>query len=276
MPDAESSRRGSGVVAEFFAAAAAGRVISPELLDAVCEAGEVLETRLGRPVLISHCDPEGRPVVTRLWRRKRLFSSDRLWPYSERFVHAATALRRLGLEVPQIRASGRIGSGLRFVTYEPVVGRSLRAAGPAVDRTALARFVLQLHDLGVYCRGLNLGNLVQLPDGRFGLVDVTQTRLQGRPLSRRERERNLGILCSHPQDLGVLAGGPWSELVMAYCRAADVSLACAAQMRERVRVQVERRRARRAPAGAPAAASPAAHLAGRDATGAAEAALPRS
>jgi hypothetical protein len=259
-----------------MSAAAAGRVIAAAQFETFCSTGDVLEARLGRPVLIAHTDPQGRRLETRLWRRKGPFSSDRLRPYSERFVHAAAALRRLGVEAPVVRASGRVSAGMRFVTYEPVAGRSLREIGASVDRAALARFVLELHDLGVYCRGLNLGNLIQLPDGRFGLADVAQTRFKAGPLSRRQRERNLGILCSHPQDLGVLAGGPWSELVMAYCRAAGVSLAAAAQMRERVRLQVERRNARRAVAAASSAPASAGARAGVDPTAAAEAALPRS
>jgi hypothetical protein len=132
------------------------------------------------------------------------------------------------------------------VIYEPLDGTPLRACYAAVDLGTLAAFVCDLHDRGVYFRGLHLGNVIRRADGGLGLIDVQDIRFFRRPLSRRRRERNLGILCSHPGDLAYMLDGHWSELVLEYCRAAGWSVARAARMRERVRLQIERRRARRA------------------------------
>jgi hypothetical protein len=215
--------------------------------DALCAQAKLLDSRLGRPLLLGHSNAGGRNLVTRIWYPKGPISSDRLRPYSERFVHAAARLRALGVDAPRVFAYGRIAGGkLRFVSYEPVRGPTLRETGGAFDTMRLARFVLALHDQGVYLRGLNLGSVIRLADGGLGLDDVSGTRFKRRPLSRRQRARNLAILCSHPQDLAFMGHGRLSELVMAYCRAAGVSLAQAARMREHVRLQVQRRNARRA------------------------------
>lgn len=214
---------------------------------AFCRQCDVVASRYGEPVALSHVDDAGTPLITRVWRRKGLLSSDRLRPYADRFRLALQELARRGVAVPGYRAHGRVDGGqVRFVICEALQGTPLRRLDGQVEIKALAEFVARLHQQGVYCRSLHLGNLIRLADGTIGLVDVQDTRFCKGPLSLRQRERNLGILFSHPEDLAWMRqGGSWSELVMAYCRVTGVSLAQAAQLRERVRLQIEHRGARR-------------------------------
>jgi len=51
--------------------------------------------------------------------------------------------------------------------------------------------VRQLHERGVYFRSLHLGNVVRTPDGRLGLIDISDVRVHRRPLGRLLRARNL-------------------------------------------------------------------------------------
>jgi hypothetical protein len=238
-------------------------LLSAAELAAHCNHGDVIATHHGRPSAVLHLDADGQRLVTRIWRRKGLFTSDRLWPYAERFRHALTALAAVDVPVPRYRAHGRVrGAGERVVVCEWLEGDTLRSLGGRFDRKALATFVAELHERGIHVRGLNLGDVVRLPDGRLGLLDVQAVELRNRPLPLRVRERNLAMLCSRDEDLAFMTAH-WSELVMAYCRAANLTLAQAAHLRERVRVRIEGRRARRAgrppaftlePAGYPAGA----------------------
>ena len=72
------------------------------------------------------------------------------------------------------------------------------AADEATKRSmarALARFVRQVHDLGIYPHDLKAGNIMIDREGegmwRFFLIDLDNCRIRRRPLSRRPRVRNL-------------------------------------------------------------------------------------
>lgn len=220
--------------------------LSTEAFERHCRTSVVLERRPdGVPRVLGHDDASGQSLVTKIWWRDGVLGQ-RSWRYSDRFRRVLPTLAERGVAVPVYRAHGRVsGSGARFVIYEQMEGRILRELGNAIDLPALAEFVVALHARGIYFRGLHLGNIVYRDDGQFGLIDVQDVRLRNGPLGPRLRERNLGILCSHPHDRNYMLNGHWSELVMAYCRRAGMSVAQAAHMRELVAGQMERRKARR-------------------------------
>jgi hypothetical protein len=88
------------------------------------------------------------------------------------------------------------------VHYHPLPGESLRQllrAGMEPDerqnlRSAFTRFVIELHEKGIYFRSLHLGNVLHLPDGHFGLIDIADARLRPWRLSIHLRRRNLRLL----------------------------------------------------------------------------------
>jgi len=220
--------------------------LSPLEFEAHCRAARVLERRQGQPVLLAHADSAGAGLLTRIWYPQARWSSDRFWPHSERFRQAHRMLREVGIHVPREVAHGQVaGSGVRFVVHEALAGTPLKSMAPEAALRMLAGFVAELHAKGVYCRSLHLDNVLALDGGGLALLDVSDTKLLDRALPLRMRERNLGILCVHPADLEWMLDGRWSDLVMDYCRAAQLSLAQAAQMRDRVRVQMARRQAKR-------------------------------
>jgi hypothetical protein len=85
------------------------------------------------------------------------------------------------------------------VHYHPLVGKTLReirqeGLDPDSEdrlREAFTRFVIRLHECGVYFRSLHLGNVVYTPEHRFGLIDISDARIRLRRLSKRQRARNL-------------------------------------------------------------------------------------
>ncbi len=184
------------------------------------EHDDYLAMRAGAPVL--EADSFGEKVllltdgtVLKLFRRKRLFSSAAWYPYAQRFADNAAALDRLGIPVPQIIDVVRIPSLARdAVHYHPLVGRTLREIcreGIEKDqerelRTAFTRFVIHLHDCGVYFRSLHLGNVVYMPDQQLGLIDIADVRIRASGLSKRQRARNLRRL------LGIVGECDWVEV----------------------------------------------------------------
>ena len=212
-----------------------------------CRSGRVVAVKFGQPAMLAHEDTAGTPLLTKIWHRRQLFTSDRVIPYHHRFRRALEALRALDVRVPRYRCHGHVvGGRARFVVYEPLPGLPLRSDYGAVRIPDLAELVSSLHARGVFFRGLHLGNVILGPDGSLGLIDVQDIRFFRRPLGRRRRERNIGILCAHPADVAFMQEGRWSELVIAYCRCAGFSVADAARMRGQVAAQIERRGARRA------------------------------
>jgi hypothetical protein len=58
-------------------------------------------------------------------------------------------------------------------------------------KAAFTRFVIDLHDKGVYFRSLHLGNVVCTPEGRLGLIDFSDLRIHPWALGRYLRARNM-------------------------------------------------------------------------------------
>jgi len=186
----------------------------------ILEHDDYLAMRAGATVL--EADSFGEKVlrltdgtVLKLFRRKRLFSSAAWYPYAQRFADNAAALDRLGIPVPQIIDVVRIPSLARdAVHYHPLGGRTLREicrGGIEKDqetelRAAFTRFVIHLHDCGVYFRSLHLGNVVYMPDHQLGLIDIADVRIRASGLSKYQRARNLRRL------LGIVGECHWVEV----------------------------------------------------------------
>jgi hypothetical protein len=133
-------------------------------------------------------------------RRRRLISSAALFPYARRFANNAVALAKLGIPVPQVIETLRIPSIKRdAVHYAPLAGNTLRElmrSGLSPEREhelkeAFTRFVIRLHDNGVYFRSLHLGNVVCTPEGLLGLIDFADLRIHPWSLGKYLRTRNV-------------------------------------------------------------------------------------
>ena len=133
----------------------------------------------------------------KLFRRKRLVTSAAIWPYAQRFADNAKKLEKLDIPCPKIIKVYRIPSIERdAVHYHPLPGTTLRdihngtAAYPDDLLERFAKFVDHIHDLGVFFRSIHLGNVVLTPEGKLGLIDISDLKTQRRPLSKWQRQRN--------------------------------------------------------------------------------------
>ncbi|KAF1054162.1 MAG: hypothetical protein GAK43_01022 [Stenotrophomonas maltophilia] len=146
----------------------------------------------------------------KLFRRKRLISSAALYPYAQRFADNAATLSRLGIPCPEVIGVYRIAAISRdLVHYHPLPGETLRqliadGRGDTALAASLGRLIAELHDRGVYFRSLHLGNVVQTPDGRLGLIDIADMKTQRQALSKQQRKRNFAHMLRYPNDRGWL------------------------------------------------------------------------
>ena len=147
-------------------------------------------------------------TMLKLFRRKSWFSKTVLFPPAQRFADNAAALSKLDIPCPQVINTYKLLNPYRSVVhYHPLAGETLRGllnAEQSLEQlelfAQLAEFITSLHDKGVYFRSLHLGNIVLTPDGQLGLIDISDLRCLGRPLSRGMRNRNYRHLLRYEQD----------------------------------------------------------------------------
>ncbi len=159
---------------------------------------------------------DGR-IVKRFRARRRL-SSNRTQPRALRFAAHAHALATRGFVSVEVLAIHTVApERSHVVIYRALEGTSLRTAlANAADSEArnalLERFLAlmaRLHARGVLFRSLQFGNVLCLPDGRLGLIDVADMRLSARPLGLAARLRNFRHLVHHDGDWAILHAFGW-------------------------------------------------------------------
>jgi hypothetical protein len=83
---------------------------------------------------------------------------------------------------------------LSVVRYSPLLGQTIKdimKAGLLDEALAyqVGEFIAKVHALGIYFRGLHIGNIVRTLNGELGLIDVSELSIYWH-LSRYRRLRN--------------------------------------------------------------------------------------
>lgn len=145
----------------------------------------------------------------KLFRKRRLLSSETLKPYAKRFADNARRLQRLGFVSPEVIAVYYVEDSVNrtAVHYLPLPGDTMRhalaGAQPEVQRELVGQFgqlLGLLHERGVYFRSIHLGNVLILPNAELGLIDIADMKIGRLPLSLRMRQRNLKHMRRYEQD----------------------------------------------------------------------------
>ncbi len=166
--------------------------------------------------------------IIKLFRIKRLLSLSFFYPYSVRFSRNARRLNRLGVPsvrveqvfyCPSIRRHG--------VVYPLLPGETLGHRLESVPDSdelmrQLARFIAELHRKKIYFRSLHLGNILQLPAGRLGLIDVADLRFNRLPLSLWQRRRNFCHLLRRAEDRALFEQFGLERFITYYLDAAGI------------------------------------------------------
>jgi len=184
--------------------------LSQQELDSLIGGARVLsEDRRGPKVLAL---PDGRCL--KFFRRKRLISSATIYPYANRFLTAAKRLDRCGIPSVRVESVFKVPTIKRdVVVYRYLEGIPLRQAlGDAKNHPGEAKrlliihaeFLADLHRKGIYFRSIHFNNVVVCPDGRFGLIDISEAYVGSRPLSPGKRARNFRPMLSYQEDRAAL------------------------------------------------------------------------
>jgi hypothetical protein len=148
--------------------------------------------------------PDG--LMVKLFRLKRRLSSAIIRPYAKRFERGARRLREISIPSVEVIETFRVRSmGRDVVVYHPLEGETLREALNCSDnKEALLKpfsaFFAGLHDRGIYFRAIHFGNVLVLPAGGFGLIDVSELRISQSSLSVRKRVRNFKPIFRYKED----------------------------------------------------------------------------
>lgn len=175
-------------------------------------------------------------VIAKVFACGPIWSSSWWRPVSDRFINAAQTLKRLGIASIDGLELYRLPRPARdIVTYTPLPGENLRVSLRSGDHQQLldrfATFLAQLHEKGVYFRGIHFGNVIVAPDGRFGLVDVSTARFYHRPLTVRIRVRNFRHFALYRKDMQSVADFGTTRLIDGYLAATTLDDAQSRQLR---------------------------------------------
>ncbi|MNG15628.1 hypothetical protein D3C84_994720 [compost metagenome] len=112
-------------------------------------------------------------------------------------------------------------AGLSACLYKPLPGQSIEQLYLQAPQQVtsllppLAAFIQQLHQRGIYFRSLHLGNVLLLPDGHHGLIDILDLQCKTRPLNAWLIQRNFQHL-RHYLARRKLQAFPLDELISLY------------------------------------------------------------
>lgn len=170
------------------------RIVTAQELESWLASGTVLEKDSRGPKVLMLSDGQ----ILKIFHSRRHPMLSWLNPPAKKFAQNALILQQLGIPAPQIAESLWIDitDGISASIYQPLPGRSvesiLKEAPEQIDALLplLAIFIKTLHQQGVYFRSLHLGNILQLQNGQFGLIDFLDLTKKPRPLSNWEVNRN--------------------------------------------------------------------------------------
>ncbi len=148
----------------------------------------------------------------KLFRRKRLLSSELIRPYAKRFASNAKQLEQRGIPTVTVLNVYRIPSAQRTgVRYQPLSGYTLRQWLKACNEETrqqsardLGSFIARLHGEGIYFRSLHMGNVLMMSDGQLGLIDIADMRCKSHSLRFGLRLRNFRHMTRYRDDMKLL------------------------------------------------------------------------
>lgn len=173
-------------------------IVTAQELERWIVSGKVLEKDARGPKVVAL--PDG-PFLKIFYTRRKPFLA-RLQPPARTFARNAERLLLKGIPAPEILRLFWLdrNTGLSACLYQPLPGTSLeqllRHSPEQIDLLlpSLARFIRRLHQSGVYFRSLHLGNILLMPDGQYGLIDILDLQFKHAALNRWQVRRNFDHL----------------------------------------------------------------------------------
>ena len=116
---------------------------------------------------------------------------------------------------------------LSAIRYSPLPGKTIKdimKAGLLDEALAyqVGEFIAKVHALGIYFRGLHIGNIVLTPNGDLGLIDVSELSIYTYKLGAYRRLRNFARFWRSKQDKYAFGEKNISALIEGYLSVANV------------------------------------------------------
>ncbi len=209
-----------------------------EYRELTADAEELERDRFGVKVLLT---PDDR--IIKLFRIKRLWSLAAIYPYSLRFRGNAERLRQTGIQTVRVERLFYCHAIRRHgVIYPRLAGETLaellrQEVPPEGLLEQLAVFIAQLHLCGIYFRSLHLGNVLRLPTGELGLIDVADLRFRYGALTPGQRARNFRHLLRRRDQRAVFERFGIERFLALYLQAAELPGPQAEKIRAQVSAQ---------------------------------------
>lgn len=175
-------------------------------LDKLINAGTVIEKDHHGPKVVILAEHR----YLKIFYHKNTISMAKLRSRAVQFVSNAAKLKKRGITTVGILDTFKTNDPRRdCVCYHGIPGDTVRnrlkqqPQDPALSRQ-LGSYIAQLHDAGVMFRSLHFGNIIQLPDGKFGLIDIADMRMNVFRLTNGQRKRNFQHVFRYQQDLTLI------------------------------------------------------------------------
>jgi hypothetical protein len=137
-------------------------------------------------------------IVKFLRKPKRLLSRLCCTSYAKRIQNNATKLNKLGITSIHITdAFYSPQQKCTAITYPFINAPLLKQVITPQHKKLLENFIAfvnALHNKGIICSDLHLGNILYLGHNNFALIDLQSVKISNRPLSLRKRTKNLNKL----------------------------------------------------------------------------------
>ena len=208
-------------------------LLSVEALNSMLSGGEVLEQ-----------DERGYKVVRlqtgdilKIFRVRHKISGARIYSHARRFMRNAERLQKLGVSTMVCKQLYHFNHSTdTAVLYTPLAGYTVKKLldGHLLNQEmamALGVFIARLHQLGIHFRSLHMGNILVMPDGQYGLIDISDMSIYPWPLFCNTRVRNFRHLCRYPDDIKRLGKLSWESMQEGYFASSQLGAACESKLR---------------------------------------------
>jgi len=178
--------------------------------------------------------------IMKLFRFKKLLTSDSLFPYNRRFVRNSKMLVAAGIPtVGDARCFKLPSRKCGGVFYHPLEGDTLRELGMAGQLNTklcadIGRFTAFVHNKGILFRSIHPGNIVREKGGRMGFIDIADVSRQWWPLQASQRQRNFRHMFRSSRENTYFTEARRKTLIEAYLDVCPSKLASDSQFRAAV------------------------------------------
>lgn len=148
-------------------------------------------------------------------------------PHALRFSRSAQGLTAAGVLAPHIKALAYYPAKKAYIlTYTEIPGQDFRALTSPTNPLLLEKlplFLAKLHQKGVFYRGIHLGNVLLTPNEEIALIDITNVHIRHKPLSLKQRAKNLAHFVYYWRDTVVFRAYRRKHFLEQYALAAKLN-----------------------------------------------------